>query len=159
MRDFEHDPAMADIEKRLHGLKLAPAPPAISRDRLLFEAGQAAARSDRQMHLFAVTTLIFAGSTMAIGYLWACERLVNARLNQQLAAVASAHEMPLKLVENEPPVARELPDSSYLALMRRGDLFSDQPPIMQSPHADSVPEDSAKGLEVDVLNMRSRLDF
>lgn len=159
MQEFQRDPNLDDLEQVIQSLNLAPAPPAINRDRLLFEAGRAAARADRHVRFLAATTLLFAGSTMAVGYLLACQRHVNARLHQQLAAVASAHEMPLKLVESEPPVARELPESSYLALMRRGDLFSDQPQMRPSPPADAAPEVSPKGPEMNVLHLRSRLDF
>lgn len=159
MQEFQDAAGLDELERGLQSLNLAPAPPVINRDRLLFEAGRAAARADRHVRFLAATTLLFAVSTMAVGYLLVCQRHVNARLHQQLAAVASAHEMPLKLVENEPPVARELPESSYLALMRRGDLFSDQPPMRPSRPADASPEASPNGPEVDVLHLRSRLDF
>ena len=159
MQEFQHDPNLEELEQVLHSLNLTPAPPLINRDRLLFESGRAAARSDRHVRFLVVTTILSAISTMSVGYLLVCQRQVNTLMNHEFADIASAHAVPLKLLENELPVARELPDSSYLALMRRSDLFADQPPVHPSPPTDSSPGVSPEGPEIKVLHLRSRLDF
>lgn len=159
MQKFHNDSNLEVLEKELHSKNLTPAPPFINRDRLLFESGRAAARSDRHVRFLVVTTMLFAFSTISVGYLLVRQRQVNALLNQELAAFACVQAVPLNLFETKLPVARELPDSSYLALMRRSDLFEDQTPVYPSPPADSSPGVSPEGPALKVLHLRSRLDF
>ena len=156
MAEFEFDDTIAEMEKKLRFY--SPSVPSMRRDRMLYESGKAAASSRIRTRPLVIATLVFAVSTMMLSYSLVCSEKSNLRLKEELAKVRSDPELELMITVDE-PVVRELPPTSYLALMRQADLYSSNPPMFESPQSRSSPEVSTTEPETNILSIRSKLEL
>jgi hypothetical protein len=161
--NFDPDQAMSDLERPLRGLH--PLAPALSRDRMLFEAGRAAGRAQgRNRRLAATSTL--AALVVGLGGLLArehtqrqsLERALAARVTEQVPTVVAAKPVPPTVVvaASEPP---EVSPYSYLAMSRRaqsGHLDDWTPLPVNSPSRG----DAERGVRpLSVRDLREALDL
>jgi len=123
--DLNRDPA--DLERRL--ARLRPAAGGLDRDRMLYEAGRAAARADSRTRLASAAAMAMAIGCVGLGGLLARERGHRLDLERALADTRPREPDPGRLAPSPPvPAARPGPDS-YLALTRRALVAGlDDPP-------------------------------
>jgi len=156
MVEFEFDDNLAEMEKRLLGY--SPVIPKLNRDRLLFESGKTAAGSKSSTRLLFFTTLLFSASTLTLTYSLMCSEQINFKLKEELAKVRSDQDLELMITEDE-PVDRELQPTSYLALMRKADLYSSNPSTFESHHTGASSAVSNPEPETKILSIRSNVEF
>ena len=135
MDPAEHGPRgdlnPAELGRRLS--RLRPAAAGLDRDRMLYEAGRAAARADLRGRAWLASTAALALACAALGGLLARERGHRLDLERALAATRAAAPEPRRF--DPPPflAARPAPDS-YLALTRRALADGlDEPPPREAP--------------------------
>ena len=87
-----------------------------------------------------------------------CSEQINFKLKEELAKVRSDQDLELMITEDQ-PVDRELQPTSYLALMRKADLYSSNPPMFESHHTGASPAVSNPEPETKILSVRSNIEF
>ncbi|HEV3165474.1 MAG TPA: hypothetical protein VGZ22_15715 [Isosphaeraceae bacterium] len=105
---------LSDLERRLR--RWQPAPAALDRDQMLFEAGRAAARTQASSLLWPAVAASLALATASLGGLWVHERSHRQSLELVLA---KREAMPASglAIANLPPVVVAQPEpDSYLVL-------------------------------------------
>lgn len=142
-----------DLERRLSGW--APAPPSSGRDRMLFEAGRAAARSEARVRLTASLAATLAAVSVGLGG-WA----VHERTRRQAAESALAERPRVReaatVVEHPPdaPPIVEPGSASYLALTHRlATVGLDGPEPSGSPPV-AAPRPAGQGRPLTPLSTR-----
>jgi hypothetical protein len=110
---LDPDPTMNDPEHPLNALR--PLAPALSRDRMLFEAGRATGRAQGRNRWFAATATL-STLIVALGGLLAREHTHRQSLERTLASRVTEHAPTVVVVASIPPEASPY---SYLAMSRR----------------------------------------
>lgn len=134
----EPEGPLKDLERRLEQWR--PSPGSLDRDRMLFEAGRAAARAESWGRLGMALTACFALVAVGLGGLLVRERGYRHALEVTLAERTREPVLP-ELVSPAPPYAEPAPNS-YLALTRRilASGLEELPPAAPSAPLDELPE-------------------
>ena len=111
----DREPELTALERRLAAWR--PAAGTLDRDRMLYDAGRAAAEGEGHRHAWRLATAALAIMTIGLGVLLAHER--SQRRALEIALAARAVPSPPSPVEFEiPPIEPPAP-SSYFALTAR----------------------------------------
>ncbi len=145
--DHDHHEDRQDLRSLEHRLAAwRPSAGALDRDRMLYDAGRAAAQSEGRGRAWRLATATLAVMTLGLGALLAQERSQRMALEIALAApMVPSQPSPTPPVAVElPPIERPAP-SSYFALTARlaanpGDSPWPDAEIERQPHRpDSTP--------------------
>jgi hypothetical protein len=135
--EIENEFDLSKLERRLAAWR--PASGGLDRDRMLYEAGRAAARADVRIHSWRLATAALALLTVGLGGLLAHER-AQRRVLETSVAIASQIKPARPAGEIALPTPRETPaiePSSYFALTLR---LSRGNPDISSPDVDFEPK-------------------
>jgi hypothetical protein len=123
--------------------RLRPVSGALSRDRMLFEAGRAAARLEALHRFLIATSASLLVALIGSGGLLARERARRHDLETELAARLNMQTSDPDAVQPELRPPAEVSPSSYLALSRHirpGGLEEPSPPVEVAPRGHPVDE-------------------